>query len=403
MRILEINAYYNYGSTGHIVKDLCDEGAKHGHEMFAIYWLLHNSAVDSESVIYCGDDSEPTRIRKISQFVFNGGRLNYNIERTKKIIDCIHKINPDIIHLHNLHGDFEYGSLDFEMFFKALARCECRVIWTLHDCWPITGRCYYFSYKQCERWKTGCRNCPQRIFDREGILHDYSGNNWQKKAELYREIKNLTIVTVSNWLNFVVQESMLRNREIKTIYNGIDVETFCPAIQFSKKEKFQIVCVGWDRRKGYEDYYKLSKLLSDDEEIVVVGFRPIFRKFKRMPQNIREIACASSKEEMAQIYRTADVYFNASPAETFGLTTAEAMACGTPVIGYRNTATTELLEQVGGGNILVDNGNISQVKEAIERLRGLKVDKAFMHQRCVELFAHSRMVGEYMRLYSETL
>lgn len=399
MKVLELNAYYNYGSTGRIVKDLCTEGQKRGYDMYAIYWLLCDKYVNSDKVFFCGEKKETSTPSKIFQWVFSGGRLDYNPERTIKIIKQINTIKPDIIHLHNLHGDFEYGSIDIKMLFEAIAAIGSKVIWTFHDCWPITGRCYHFSYKNCKKWMYGCGNCPQRFFDREGILLDYSHRNWKQKSMIYKMIDDLTIVTVSDWLKSVVQKSILKNRRIVTIYNGIDTDVFEPREFNKKQKKIRVLCIGWDRRKGYKDYYRLAAMLSDEEEITVVGKRPFFRRFHRMPNNMREIEPATSKQEMADIYRLSDVYFNASLAETFGLTTVEALSCGTPVIGYRNTATEELIGAVCEGGYLITNGDVQEVKKALDIIKKSSVDRGKMHKKCHELFSQSLMLDSYMNLY----
>lgn len=401
MKILELNAYYNYGSTGCIVKDLCEEGEKIGHDMYAIYWLLYDEQFNSDKVFFCGENQEPSTFSKIFQWIFDGGRLDYNSERTKRIIIQVKKIKPDIIHLHNLHGDFEYGSIDLKMLFEAIVDIGSKVVWTFHDCWPITGRCYHFSYKNCEKWMDGCGKCPQRFFDREGLLFDYSDKNWKQKSNIYNIIDDLTIVTVSNWLKSVVQKSMLKDRRIITIYNGIDTDVFKPKKSSKEQKKIRILCIGWDRRKGYKDYYKLSNMLSDEEEITVVGRRPFFRRFHKMPDNMKEIDRATSKEKMADIYRSFDVYFNASPAETFGLTTAESLSCGTPVIGYRNTATMEIIEAICEGGYLVTDGAIQEVKKALDIVKKTSIDKEKMHKKCDKLFRHSLMLDLYMNLYED--
>lgn len=401
MKILELNAYYNYGSTGHIVRDLCAEGQKLGHDMYAIYWLLCDEKLNSDKIIFCGDEKEPSTFVKICQWIFDGGKLNYNLERTNRIVRQIKIIKPDIIHLHNLHGDFEYGSIDLKLLFEAIADTGSKVIWTLHDCWPITGRCYHFSYKHCEKWLNGCGKCPQRFFDREGILFDYSKKNWREKSNIYKMIDDLTIVTVSNWLKSVVQKSILKDHRIITIYNGIDTDVFKPKKTSREQNKTRILCIGWDRRKGYKDYYRLATLLSEEDEIIVVGRRPFFRRFHSIPNNIKEVDRVTSKEKMAKIYRSCDVYFNASPAETFGLTTAEALACGTPVIGYKNTATTEIIEAIGEGSYLVADGAVDEVKEKLDILKKSSINKEKMHKKCRELFRHSYMLDSYMNLYTE--
>lgn len=395
-KVLQINAYYGSGSTGNIVKNIENAGKKNGYEMYAIYWLLPNR--EDTHVIFLGNREPVSAYTKMFEWVFKGGKLKYNLELTEKIANKIVEINPDIIHLHNLHGDFEYGLLDLEILFNVLKNIQKKVIWTFHDCWPITGRCYHFEYMHCEKWKTGCGKCPQRLFDREGIFYDYSDKNWHTKRRLYDQLESLTIVTVSNWLKDVVSKSMVNQREIITIYNGINTNIFRPSDRKEKNDKYKILCIGWDRRKGYKDYYKLAKLLKHDEEIIVVGKRPLFRKLKRKPSNIVEINPATSKEEMSQIYNAVDLYFNASPAETFGLTTVEAMSCGIPVIGYNNTATTEIIENIGGGSVVL-NGSVAEAYREIEKYRNEKKVFNTIYNICQTNYSEEKMSEAYIELY----
>lgn len=399
MKILEINAYYQNGSTGHIVQQLCDYGISCGYDMYAVYWLNKNTE-KRPNVFYCGEESAPGIISKYSEWVLKGDNLRLHHERTKKILSCICKINPDIIHLHNLHGDFEFGSLDYIYFFSELAKLHKRVIWTLHDCWAITGRCYYFSYNNCEKWKDKCGHCPQRFYDREDIFRDRTRDNLQTKKNLYNLLDDLTIVTVSHWLQTVVEESILKGRRVVTIYNGIDTDLFKPDVKVIKnRSKFTILCIGWDRRKGYKDYFRLSRILNDDEQIIVVGKRPLFRKYNILPRNVFEIERAASSEQMLSVYRKADVYFNASPAETFGLTTIEAASCGLPVVGYDNSATGELLKTIESKDFVAKNGNIEEIKKIINQLKLNKQDKMILHNKCEKLFDDSIMLSNYFSLF----
>lgn len=401
-KILQINAYYGFGSTGNILTSIENEGIKAGFDMYSIYWLCQNDN-DRKNVYYLGNETDISSKEKIFEWIFKGGKLDYNRKITIDIINKIKEIDPDIIHLHNLHGDFEYGTLNLEKLFDYLSISNKKIVWTLHDCWPITGRCYHFEYKKCNKWKNGCGNCPQRIFDREGIFYDYSSKNWNVKKRLYQSVSNMTIVTVSDWLNSVVRTSILKDCDIKTIYNGIDTSVLIPREGEKNDDIFRILCIGWDRRKGFKDYYKLSKLLKSDEQIIVLGKRPIFRRSKKLPSNIVEIDRTNSKDKLALIYQNVDVYFNASPAETFGLTTVEAMSCGIPVIGYRNTATEEIISAVGGRRWLAEDRNINDVYRVVRELRKANIDRNQLHSQCNELFNESIMLGKYIKLYSRIL
>lgn len=396
-KILQINAYYKKGSTGNIVESIENEGIKQGFEMYVIYWLQQNEK-DTSNVFFVDKGENKTVIDKYFEWVFRGGKLNYNQKLTIKIVELIKKINPDIIHLHNLHGDFEYGTLDFCILFEYLKESKKRIIWTLHDCWAITGRCYHFEYKKCTKWMTGCGKCPQRLFDRQGILCDRSAHNLSVKTKYYDDIDDMTVVTVSEWLHNIVKKSVLANKRILTIYNGVDTKVFnCKDNNISIKNK--VLCIGWDRRKGFKDYYKLAKALGENYEIVVVGQRPIFRRLRRLPSNIKEIDCANTSQRMAEIYNSVDVYFNSSKAETFGLTTVEAMCCATPVVGYNSTATPELINMVRNGGMVADVGDIKQVKKIIYSLTQKK--QPVNTKDCENYFNIKNMKEHYIDLYME--
>lgn len=396
MKIIELNAYYKYGSTGDIVHTLYNAGKQQGYEMYVIYWLGDIVKEDNESVFYFGEKN-PLRIKKIAQYLFNGGKLNYNSNRTKQIIERIAKISPDIIHIHNLHGDFEYGSIDITMLFDFLSKRKIKCIWTLHDCWAFTGRCYHFQYKKCEKWKSGCGKCPQRIYDRHGVIFDYSDQNLAIKNKLYHSLQDLTIVTVSHWLEEMVHESILSDFKVMTIYNGVDCDVFN---YVSSTDKHGILCVGWDRKKGYKDYYKIAKLLPN-EEIYVLGNRPFFRRLRKLPHNIHELPYITSKNEMANQYRNSSLYFNASIAETFGLTTVEALACGTPVLGYNTTATPEIIDKELGRTIEKNDTNdlLKSINELIyndDEQLGIK--RAAYVKKC---FSKEMMIRSYMKLFGD--
>ncbi len=399
MRILELNTYYGYGSTGKIVEDLCRYGLQMNHEMYAVYWLKKNKS----SAIYCGNMHGKNSILKLLEWVFNGGKISYNKNITNRIIDVIKKISPDIIHIHNLHGDFEMGSLDIPLLFKAISKMESKIVWTLHDCWAFTGRCYHFEYKNCDRWKNGCGKCPQIIFDRQGILRDFSSKNWNIKKNLYSLLPEMNIITVSNWLEKKVKQSILSDNNILTIYNGINTEIYTPYgdldENITKMPGKKILCIGWDRRKGCEDYYKLARIIGKENTIIVVGKRPLFRRSRHLPQNIVEIEYKNNANELAKVYRSVDVYFNSSRAETFGLTTVEAISCGTPAIVYNNTASPEIINSQNEIGRVIEKGELDNFMEIINSLNKDIVSMEKRHRWAIDRFNRIKMIDKYFELY----
>ena len=153
----------------------------------------------------------------------------------------------------------------------------------------------------------------------------------------------------------------------------------------------------WDIRNGLNDFIELSKILDDQYKIVVVGVTD--KEISRLPQNIIGIRRTDSVEELAGLYSTADVYFNASVEETFGLPTVEAMACGTPSIVYNATALPELIES-GCGKV-VGIHDLTAVKSWI-----VNFERETSAERCINTakkYSKEVKYKQYINLYERIL
>jgi len=409
MKTLQINAFYKDGSTGRIVERLIDRQKKEGIDAYAIYWHGIQKTDDSQNIIYTGNNKPFNFIRAAVLYILFGGRIDRNPEISKKIVDSIKKINPDIIHLHNLHGSFDLDSIDIVILFDYFKKINIPILWTFHDINPITGRCYHFEYKECSKWQHGCIRCPQRFFDREGVLVDRTKKNWLAKKKAFDAIKELRVVAISNWVKLCVQQSYLKNRKIDVIYNGIDIDVFKEDKRKETREKigienkFAILAITWTRRKGANNYIKLAKMLRDDEVLVVVGNRPPLRRLRRLPANIISIPTINNEQQMAQVYSACDVYFNSSAAETFGLTTAEALSCGTPVVGYNSTATPEIIGTDGSCGFVAQKGNLNEAYEKMLEIKrdGRSARAESCRKKACSMFDVNTHLNHHIELYKE--
>ena len=360
MRVLQLNSTCGVGSTGKIAVD--------------IYKALENQG--DECLIAYGRGNAPKGVRsykigssfsvKLHGFL---SRLTdrhgfYSFFPTKRLVNQIKKYNPDIIHLHNIHGYY----LNLPVLFKYLYKAEIPVVWTLHDCWAFTGHCAYFSFADCNRWRDGCYSCPQKKSYPASILADNSRINYKNKNKLFGSINHLYLVTPSYWLEGLVKESFLKNYPVTTIYNGVDLSVFKPTKgdfrkQYGLENKKIILGVAniWEERKGLKDFCRLNQMISKDYKIVLVGLSK--EQKAALPEGIIGITRTESVEQLAEIYTAADVYFNASVEETMGLTTVEAMACGTPVVVYNATAIGEVVDKKSG--MVVEAGDVSAAYDAI--------------------------------------
>ena len=180
----------------------------------------------------------------------------------------------------------------------------------------------------------------------------------------------MVLITPSQWLADLVKKSFLKEYPVEICYNKIDTSVFTPTDsdfreQYGLQNKKVVLGVAsvWDERKGLKDFLDLSRLLDDNFVIVLVGITS--DEIKNCPLSVICIPRTDSTKRLAEIYTTADVFVNPSKEETFGLTTLEALSCGTPAIVYKNTACEEIAKMYGG---IVVNQSVKSIKDAIDRL-----------------------------------
>ena len=402
-KILQINSVLNFGSTGRIAEGIGQAAIRHGWESYIAYG--RNQRDSQSRAIKVGNDWD-IKFHVLQTRVLDRQGLASN-RATNELVEEIEEIKPDIIHLHNLHGYY----LNFKVLFDCLKCTGIPVVWTFHDCWPITGHCAYFSFVGCQKWKTQCEHCPQKTKYPASYGLDRSYQNYCEKKSLFTSISQTTmvLVPVSYWLNNIIAESFLKRFTTKVIYNGVDINTFFPQDISDIRKKYRLegrhvllgVASSWSERKGLPDYLQLSRTLKDDEVIVLVGLSE--KQIEKLPLRIMGIKRTENLDELAALYSLADVVCNLSVEETFGLTTVEGFACGTPGIVYNCTASPELINSDTG--FIVEAGDIEGVRSAIDviRNRGKSSYSSACRERAVKMFNKDSQYEQYIQLYEELL
>ena len=396
MKVLQINSVCGKGSTGRIAVQISDYLNQHHVENYIAYGFGKS---DRPNTLCFGNSLDAHLHSFMSRKLGWQGKMSHI--PTWRLIRYMECINPDIVHLHNIHGHY----LNYKMLFQYLKKKNCQVVWTFHDCWPVTGKCAHFTEVKCEKWKTGCFECPQldRYPDSE---RDRSRKSYLEKKGAFTSIPNLHIVTVSNWLKSVAEASFLCKADIRCIYNGVDTERFSfykSSIreQYQLQGKFIILSVAsvWNKGKGLDQFITLSKRLQEDEIIVLIGVTPDQQKC--LPENVIGIPAVSDQTVLAQWYSAADVYINFSIEETFGLVVAEAMACGTPAIVMNSTACPEVVDSDTG--FVVEPLEINAAQDAIEMIktRGKEIYSPKCKERIQQLFSLELMQRRYYELYKK--
>ena len=341
MKILQINSVCGVGSTGRIATDLYKVSEEQGHQCKIAYG--RGTAPQGIDSIKIGSNLD-NYMHVLKTRIFDKHGFG-SVNATKKFIEEVKEYDPDVIHLHNIHGYY----INIEILFNYLKEANKPVIWTLHDCWAFTGHCAYFDYVGCSKWKNGCNKCPQKEGYPTSKVFDNSKLNYEKKRELFTSVKNMTIVTPSKWLANLVKESFLGKYPVEVINNGIDLDIFKPTKsyfreQYGLEDKFIVLGVAsvWEERKGLKYFVELSKELSDDYKIVVVGVTE--KQKKELPNNILAITRTNNVKELAEIYTVADVFVNPTLEDNFPTTNLEALACGTPVISFNTGGSVESID-----------------------------------------------------------
>jgi putative colanic acid biosynthesis glycosyltransferase len=399
MRVLQINVTLNSGSTGRIASDIGKMIVEKGGQSFIAYGRQEHQ--HQPNAIKIGNRwDQANHLLQTRLFDRHGFLSN---KATRIFLQRISELKPDVIHLHNLHGYY----LNVELLFAFLQVWKKPVVWTLHDCWAFTGHCTYFTHVNCQKWKTQCYQCPLKKEYPSSIGLDRSKNNFFKKKEAFSSLKNLALVTVSDWLKSMVSSSFLNDKECTTIYNGVNLEVFRP-MSSSSLSKYGIVSTYilavaniWTKRKGLDDLKALRSILTPSLQMVVIGLSQ--EQIRDLPPGMVGIERLQNVNDLAELYSGASVFVNPSKLETFGMVTAEALACGVPVVVYDATASPELVAE--GTGYVVPEHDIAGMATAIAKI--MRNGTSSYRQRCRDAataqFDKEKQYEKYFALYKSLL
>ena len=399
MRVLQINAVSGYSSTGRICVEIAEYLNNTGHEGYIAY-------ADGFSFkrSYKIGNKIDHKIHALFSRLF-GLQAYFSVYSTRKLLKYIEKLNPDVVHLHNLHSNY----INLKSLLCFLADNDIPTVISLHDCWFYTGKCTHYTVDSCYRWKENCGNCPRLNKDNPSWFFDRTAKLLRDKNKWFSQIPRLVVVGVSDWITNEAKKSILSSaRTITRIYNWIDLDVFKPVdatelkLKLNLEGKFIILGVasGWSNAKGLDKFLELVTILTDDMRIVLVG--NINRNIS-LPKNIIHLPSTHNVSELVQYYSMADVYLHLSPEETFGKTIAEALSCGTPAIVMNSTACPEVVD--GNCGIILDNNQTDKILEAISKIKvkGQKTYSLDAISRVKEHFNLESNIEKFVSLYKELI
>ena len=407
--LVEINTVVN-NSTGRIMHDIQREADISGMETLSIVGRRH-VYTDVPCVKFGNALSFWIHVIWTTLTDRHGLEPVLSVIYTRKMVRRIREANPDIIHLHNIHGYY----LHYPTLMKYLAyEYKGKIIWTFHDLWPITGHCAYYSAVNCDKWMTGCNHCPNKKRYPVSLGLDGSRKNYEIKKELFTSLSNLTITVPSEWMASQVRQSFMGKYPVEVIHNGIDTVVFdhnrlavdsdtensrCVGkTEWSDKKILLSVASIWDERKGLKDLVALSDKLSDDYVMVIVGLSK--HQISRLPKGVIGITRTENIEELVSLYSRAHIFINPSLEESFSLVTVEALSCGCPCIVLDTSAVAELVNDDNG--VVLHSHKPEDYLDAIKSIENRGYSRESVRATALK-YDNKYMLEGYMRLYGEVL
>lgn len=397
MTIIEINLG-NFSSTGNIIKGIKEKAQSAGQKCYLAFPdTTFNSAIEKEDLLI--GSYFYSKLTAYTEVV-TGCQGCFSTLATLGLLHKLNRIKPTVINIHNIHGSY----INLPLLFRYIKKQNIPVVWTLHDCWAFTGHCPYFDMVGCNKWNTGCHDCPQyREYPKS--LFDNSEIMYKLKKKWFTGVENMTLVTPSEWLAGLVKQSFLKDYPVKVINNGIDLEIFKPTPSDFRK-KYDVgnkniilgVAFGWGKRKGLDVFIELAnRLYKEEYQIVLVGTDDAVDK--QLPDNIISIHRTNNQSELAEIYTAADVFVNPTREEVLGMVNIEANACGTPVVTFNTGGSPECIDNTSGS--VVEKDDIDAMESEIIRICDTK---PYSSEACVERaknFDKNARFQEYIDLYEE--
>jgi glycosyltransferase involved in cell wall biosynthesis len=339
------------------------------------------------------------------------GHEDFDFPGTWKLLEDAPE-KPDLIHLHNLHGAF------FDL--RALPRLSRMVptFVTLHDAWMLSGHCSHCF--DCERWRTGCGNCPDLTIYPE-VLRDTTAYNWRRKQKIYAQSR-LHIAAPCRWLMDKLNASMLAPAiaSARIIPHGIDLAIFHPGDRGQARKELGLpsganilmFASKGIRSNTAKDFGMMRRTLeimgaySGEKPLIFMAVGEAGVSVTIGNAELRFVPHVGDRATFAKYFHAADIYIHASRAEVWGLSITEAMACGLPVVA---TNVGGIPDQIADGQngFLVEAGNAVEMAERIQRLVANGPLRLEMGRRALERaqgeFSLNRMTHDYLEWYASVL
>lgn len=401
MRVLYVNTYFQGGGAEKVVRQLFYGMQKERIETFYLVGRWQKNIPDDVSVIY--SDLLERSITTLAGNILNNTLLK-TVHAKREIIRIIREKNIDIVHFHNMHGNY-LGIFDLQEIKKF---CK-KIVITMHDMWLITGCCFHAM--ECQEWHmSSCKRCYGNIILKNG--KKYAG-----KLLTYKEInfsgQGIYFVTPSKWLKNCCQQGYLLHEDVRVINNGIDVVQYRVWNKREIRKKYHLPenkriilfsANGIDNPyKGFRYLKKALEMVPEKEKYILLIVGNKNKEKIDLPYDVYDMGYVKDFHIMNEIYSAADLFILPSMADVFPFTMLEAMASGTPVLAFATGGIPEAVsEEVGW---LVPKGNSSvlatRIRDIFADVDILKAKTEKCHLYIEEKFSENIMIRNYKKLYEE--
>lgn len=403
MKVLQVNCVYKKGSTGKITYDLHKALTEKGVESVVCYGRGERT---NEPNVYktCGE-----LYSKINQLLtrINGVMYGGCFFSTNKLLSIIKKEKPDVVHLQCINGYF----VNIYRLVEWLKRHNVKTVLTLHAEFMYTANCGH-SY-DCEKWKTGCGNCPDYKYVTKSLFFDRTAKSYKKMKKAFDGFdENLIVTSVSPWLmDRAKQSPILKDKNHMVVMNGLDTDVFHIYNTENLKKKYNIT----DQKiifhatpyftddpnyiKGGSYIIALAERLKNENvEIFVAGeYKPVLN----LPENIVLLGKITDQHKLAEFYSMADVTVITSKRETFSMICSESLCCGTPVLGFKAGGPETI--SLPNYSAFTDYGNIDGLCELINTMLFKKSLSSQISAAGKSAYGKENMGDEMINIYNMLL
>lgn len=398
MKVLQINSYYQYGSTGKIAYDI-DKYIRQNKICSYVCYAWDTGFDKNDDTIYFKYGNIVEKYIGALLTRLTGNRYGYSWLETKRLIHFIKKNKPDVVHIHCVNS-YDLNIYNMLLFLK---KESIPTVITEHAEFFHTGNCPYAF--DCEKWVNGCGKCDNLYYSTKSKFVDRTAKNWNKMKSAFKGFEKCVLAPVSPWLCSRTQRSGITSQiRAKTILNGINTDIFRNYSSdeipknikgiFTKKSVLFVTSDFHAEIKGGKYVIELAKQLKDYNFIIVCN-----AKINVKVSNIIHIPYISNQVELAQYYSLADVTLLCSKRETFSMVVAESLSCGTPVVGFKAGGPESI--SIDKYSTFVEYGDINELKKSLMSWISNDVDKENISKEAKEKYSSDTMGKNYLALYRE--